>query len=255
MSFRPVPASPRTGTPWGGRINSKLQTEVTYYFYLRPIFPAVQLVLTFTLVMACVWLLDKTVQSMAIILVAGTLFGANIQLLTVQQGYFDASVKENPLLHLWSLEWGSCHEGALWPYFAEQTLPLWVQAPGYLWGSRASRGRSAVPGRSPLRGQAAMSAAAQLQVTPGGFSVLPASAWSSVWTSPTWPREDAQDGQLTAAERQSAADYRAGARAIAAPQQVVVPMSRTATAGESEAAEEEEPSWDPKDRLPSLHRS
>ncbi|RQM30096.1 hypothetical protein B5M09_012072 [Aphanomyces astaci] len=54
---------------------------------------------------------------------------------------------------------------------------------------------------------------------------------------------------------------RAGARAIAAPQQVMVPMSRAATAGESEeeekseAAEEEEPPRDPKDRLPSLHRS
>ncbi|RHY39212.1 hypothetical protein DYB30_011073, partial [Aphanomyces astaci] len=139
--------------------------------------------------------------------------------------------------------------------------------------------------RSPPRGQAAMSAAAQMQgarVTPGGFSVLPASAWSSVWASPTWAREDAQvretaarptnpfagynppsgpqpGGQLTAAERQAAADYRA--RAIAAPQQVVVPMSRTATVGESEeeekseAAEEEEPPRDPKDRLPSLHRS
>ncbi|RLO04154.1 hypothetical protein DYB28_007020 [Aphanomyces astaci] len=69
------------------------------------------------------------------------------------------------------------------------------------------------------------------------------------------PSGPQQGGQLTAAERQAAADYRAGARAIAAP------MSRTATAGESEeeekseAAEEEEPPRDPKDRLPSLHRS
>ncbi|RLO08207.1 hypothetical protein DYB28_001689 [Aphanomyces astaci] len=70
---------------------------------IRRIFPALVLVLSFSLVMGCVWLLDKAVQSMASTLVAGTLFGANIQLLTVQQGYFDASVKENPLLHLWSL--------------------------------------------------------------------------------------------------------------------------------------------------------
>ncbi|RHZ02122.1 hypothetical protein DYB35_013047 [Aphanomyces astaci] len=70
---------------------------------IRRIFPALLLVLTYTLVVGCVWLLDKALQSMAITLVAGTLFGANIQLLTVQQGYFDASVKENPLLHLWSL--------------------------------------------------------------------------------------------------------------------------------------------------------
>ncbi|RHZ32154.1 hypothetical protein DYB26_011219 [Aphanomyces astaci] len=75
------------------------------------------------------------------------------------------------------------------------------------------------------------------------------------------PSGPQQDGQLTAAERQAAADYRTGARAIAAPLQVVVPMSRAATAGESEeeeqseAAEEEEPPRDPKDRLPSLHRS
>ncbi|RQM28763.1 hypothetical protein B5M09_011353 [Aphanomyces astaci] len=71
------------------------------------------------------------------------------------------------------------------------------------------------------------------------------------------PSGPQQGGQLTAAERQAAADY----RAIAAPQQVVVPMSSAATAGESEeeekseAAEEEEPLRDPKDRLPSLHRS
>ncbi|RHY80087.1 hypothetical protein DYB31_016801 [Aphanomyces astaci] len=66
-------------------------------------------------------------------------------------------------------------------------------------------------------------------------------------------------GQLTAAERQAAADYQAGARAIAAPQQVVVPVLATAEESEeeekSEAAEEEEPPRDPKDRLPSLHRS
>ncbi|RHY48483.1 hypothetical protein DYB30_002987 [Aphanomyces astaci] len=68
-------------------------------------------------------------------------------------------------------------------------------------------------------------------------------------------------GARRSAERQAAADYRAGARAIAAPQQVEMPVSRAATAGEleeeekAEAAEEEEPPRDPKDRLPSLHRS
>ncbi|ETV77842.1 hypothetical protein H257_08666 [Aphanomyces astaci] len=70
-------------------------------FYSHRIFPALLLVLTFTLVVGCVWLLDTAVQSMA--LVSGTFFEANIQLLIVQQGYFDASVKENLLLHLWSL--------------------------------------------------------------------------------------------------------------------------------------------------------
>ncbi|ETV64425.1 hypothetical protein H257_18688 [Aphanomyces astaci] len=81
------------------KVNAR--SSFTYaYFYSHRIFPALLLVLTFTLVMGCVWLLDKAVQSFT--LVARTLFGANIQLLTVQQGYFDASVKENPL-HPWSL--------------------------------------------------------------------------------------------------------------------------------------------------------
>ena len=34
---------------------------------------------------------------------ASTIFGANIEILTYKQGYWDASVKTNPLLHLWSL--------------------------------------------------------------------------------------------------------------------------------------------------------
>ena len=34
---------------------------------------------------------------------ASLLFGANIQILTHEKGYFDADVHSNPLLHLWSL--------------------------------------------------------------------------------------------------------------------------------------------------------
>lgn len=34
---------------------------------------------------------------------ASTVFGANIEVLTYNEGYWDASVKTNPLLHLWSL--------------------------------------------------------------------------------------------------------------------------------------------------------
>ncbi|RHY28237.1 hypothetical protein DYB32_006120 [Aphanomyces invadans] len=55
------------------------------------------------MVVGCVWLLDKALRSMAATMMAGTLFSANLQLLTIEQGYFDASVKEKPLLHLWSL--------------------------------------------------------------------------------------------------------------------------------------------------------
>ncbi|ETV93892.1 hypothetical protein H310_12237 [Aphanomyces invadans] len=63
---------------------------------IRRIFPALLLVLTFTHG-------RRALRSMAATMMAGTLFSANLQLLTIEQGYFDASVKEKPLLHLWSL--------------------------------------------------------------------------------------------------------------------------------------------------------
>lgn len=34
---------------------------------------------------------------------ASVVFGANIEVMTYEQGYFDDDIKENPLLHLWSL--------------------------------------------------------------------------------------------------------------------------------------------------------
>ena len=34
---------------------------------------------------------------------AASIFGANLEILTYQQGYFDPGVKKNALLHLWSL--------------------------------------------------------------------------------------------------------------------------------------------------------
>ncbi len=34
---------------------------------------------------------------------ASTLFGANLQILTHEKGYWDNEVQTNPLLHLWSL--------------------------------------------------------------------------------------------------------------------------------------------------------
>ncbi|ETV69597.1 hypothetical protein H257_14735 [Aphanomyces astaci] len=57
-----------------------------------------------------------------------------------------------------------------------------------------------------------------------------------------------QGGQLTAVKWQAAADYRAGARAIAAPQQCGADVEDGDGWGE-------EPLRDPEDRLPSLHRS
>ncbi|RHY26197.1 hypothetical protein DYB32_007813 [Aphanomyces invadans] len=70
---------------------------------IRRIFPALLVVAASTLVVGCCWLLKTPLRTLAATLIASTLFGANLQLLTVNEGYFDASVKENPLLHLWSL--------------------------------------------------------------------------------------------------------------------------------------------------------
>ncbi|OQR86729.1 acyltransferase 3, partial [Achlya hypogyna] len=83
------------------------QRKFTYAnFYsrrIRRIFPALILVLTFTLVAGCFWYLEDALVSMADTLAAGVVFGANIQVLLLKQTYFSASVKEDPLLHLWSL--------------------------------------------------------------------------------------------------------------------------------------------------------
>ena len=47
---------------------------------------------------------------------ASTIFGANIEILTYEKGYFDPNVKKNPLLHLWSL---GVEEQfyIVWPFF------------------------------------------------------------------------------------------------------------------------------------------
>ncbi|RHZ02747.1 hypothetical protein DYB35_010680 [Aphanomyces astaci] len=139
-----------------------------------------------------------------------------------------------------------------------------------------------------------MSAAAPVQgarVTPSGFSVLPASAWSSVWASPTassstWAREDAQvratAAQVAADESVRGVQSAVGTSTGWSIDSGGAASSRrlsgggagdcgAATSGgadvedgdggeseeeeKSEAAEEEEPPRDPKDRLPSLHRS
>ncbi|KAF0708340.1 hypothetical protein As57867_006364, partial [Aphanomyces stellatus] len=90
---------------------------------IRRIFPALILVLGFTLVLGCLWLLAKPLKTMAATLVAGGLFSANLQLLSYEEGYFDASIKENPLLHLWSL---GVEEQfyILWPMFVAFVVRL-----------------------------------------------------------------------------------------------------------------------------------
>ncbi|KAF0717380.1 Aste57867_2327 [Aphanomyces stellatus] len=90
---------------------------------IRRIFPALILVLAFSLTMGCLWFLAAPLKKMAATLVAGGCFGANLQLMTIEQGYFDSSTKENPLLHLWSL--GVEEQFYIfWPMFASLVVRL-----------------------------------------------------------------------------------------------------------------------------------
>eukprot|EP00300_Choanocystis_sp_HF-7_P020714 c20658_g1_i3.p1 GENE.c20658_g1_i3~~c20658_g1_i3.p1 ORF type:complete len:817 (-),score=167.69 c20658_g1_i3:146-2596(-) len=76
------------------------------HFYsrrIRRIYPALIIVLLFGMMMACAWLMPLPLKRFADTLLASTLFGANIQLLLFEPGYFDENPELNPLLHLWSL--------------------------------------------------------------------------------------------------------------------------------------------------------
>ncbi|KAF0739072.1 hypothetical protein Ae201684_005252 [Aphanomyces euteiches] len=70
---------------------------------IRRIFPALILVLAFTLIMGYLWADKKQMKALAETLYAGGLFGANIELLLVELGEDRMSIFLNPLLHLWSL--------------------------------------------------------------------------------------------------------------------------------------------------------
>ncbi|OQR91979.1 acyltransferase 3 [Achlya hypogyna] len=70
---------------------------------VRRIFPTLILVLTVTFWLAYLYLMAAKLKAMAATMLAGTLFGANLQVLTLEHSYFDLDVKTNPLLHLWSL--------------------------------------------------------------------------------------------------------------------------------------------------------
>ena len=70
---------------------------------IRRIFPSLILVLTATIIMGCFCLWSIELKAMATTLMAGTIFGANIQVLLLERGYFDADIAKNSLLHLWSL--------------------------------------------------------------------------------------------------------------------------------------------------------
>ncbi|RHY21203.1 hypothetical protein DYB32_009872, partial [Aphanomyces invadans] len=83
--------------------NGKFTYGNFYARRVRRIFPTMIVVLSTTLWLGCLYLLADKLKSLAATMLAGTLFGANLQLVGLERGYWDADIKENPLLHLWSL--------------------------------------------------------------------------------------------------------------------------------------------------------
>jgi peptidoglycan/LPS O-acetylase OafA/YrhL len=88
-------------------IKEKMSNSFSYFnFYSRRvkrIYPALIVVLLFVLWLAIRYSDLEHLQMIAKTMAASTVFGANIEILTYKQGYWDADVKTNPLLHLWSL--------------------------------------------------------------------------------------------------------------------------------------------------------
>ncbi|RQM29922.1 hypothetical protein B5M09_012346 [Aphanomyces astaci] len=70
---------------------------------IRRIYPTLLLVLSLTFWLGCLYLLSAKLQALATTMLAGTMFSANLQVMLLDRGYFDDDIKENPLLHLWSL--------------------------------------------------------------------------------------------------------------------------------------------------------
>ena len=88
-------------------VKENLKNNFSYFnFYnrrVKRIYPALIIVLLFVLFLSVRYSTKDHFEMTAKTLAASTIFGANIEILTYKQGYFDADVKTNPLLHLWSL--------------------------------------------------------------------------------------------------------------------------------------------------------
>ncbi|KDO19784.1 hypothetical protein SPRG_21478 [Saprolegnia parasitica CBS 223.65] len=74
-----------------------------YVRRVRRIFPTLLVVLVVTFWLGYLYLMAPKLKAMAATMLAGSLFSANLQVLSLQHSYFDIDVKTNPLLHLWSL--------------------------------------------------------------------------------------------------------------------------------------------------------
>ena len=88
-------------------VKENLKNNFSYFnFYnrrVKRIYPALIIVLLFVLFLSVRYSTKDHFEMTAKTLAASTIFGANIEILTYKQGYFDPDVKTNPLLHLWSL--------------------------------------------------------------------------------------------------------------------------------------------------------
>ena len=84
-----------------------MKNNFSYYnFYnrrVKRIYPALILVLLLVVWLAIRYSDVEHLKMITKTMAASTVFGANIEILTYKQGYWDANVKTNPLLHLWSL--------------------------------------------------------------------------------------------------------------------------------------------------------
>lgn len=108
----------------------KFSFAVFYQRRVKRIFPALILVLGFTLIMAWIWLLPEDLIRTGKHILSGAFFSANF-IYWFEAGYFDATSYQKPLLHLWSL---SIEEQfyLLWPALiilltrTRQNLFFWV---------------------------------------------------------------------------------------------------------------------------------
>lgn len=70
---------------------------------IKRIYPALLLILAFVLYVVPKYYWPTEQEFTLKTLNASTVFGANLQVLVHEKGYFDADIHTNPLLHLWSL--------------------------------------------------------------------------------------------------------------------------------------------------------
>ncbi|OQR85933.1 acyltransferase 3 [Thraustotheca clavata] len=93
---------------------------------VRRIFPTLILVLSSTLWLGYLYLMAAKLKALAATMLAGTLFCANLQVLSLEHTYFDIDIKTNPLLHLWSL--GVEEQFYIfWPFLASIVMKLSYQ--------------------------------------------------------------------------------------------------------------------------------